>query len=171
MRAIDVCWRPASLTIDFQWLSSELDGVSSSGHITDKGAMTYESRSKRLSFSSETRHSTKIHPPVGEHLGTAVVSIYMEDHVSTLIPLYFLRIHQTSPGKATKKTYLFMKSFLVIQSLEVALERQLNPHPELPILPSAPSFETSEQFELRLVFRHEDQLLSPSMHGRCRYAS
>ena len=33
VRAMDVFWRPASLTIDFQWLSLELDSVSSSGHI------------------------------------------------------------------------------------------------------------------------------------------
>jgi len=49
--------------------------------------MTYESRSKRLSFSSETRHGTKIHPPVGEHLGTAVVSIHMEGGNTTIVLL------------------------------------------------------------------------------------
>lgn len=43
----------------------------------------------------------KVHPPVGENLGTTVVLIHMEDHTSTL---NFLRIHSDEPGKGYKES-------------------------------------------------------------------
>jgi len=44
-------------------------------------------------------------------LGTAVVSIHMEDHINTMITR---ESAQTSAEKVRKKSYFFMTSFLVV---------------------------------------------------------